>query len=256
MAFLADVFLNSKVIATDRNGVGNVEVLIQSPQGVKLILAKKLLISIPPLVSNLAGFDLSTTERNLFAQWSNGAYYTALLRNTGIPDNVDVVGVGAGTAYNLPTCKHSHFPPPTLFHTLYPSRNTADTASCPLPTVPAPYNIAPTALTGLKDIKYGATSALPSDAAVKAAIIADIARFKTANGFTSASPSEPEFVAYNSHTPYELRVSTQAIEAGFYGNLTALQGVRNTYWTGAAFDKHDSGDLWAFTEGLLGGIVK
>ena len=54
--------------------------------------------------------------------------------------------------------------------------------------------------------------------------------------------------------PYELRVSAQAIEAGFYGNLTALQGVRNTYWTGAAFDKHDSGDLWAFTEGLLGEI--
>ncbi len=56
--------------------------------------------------------------------------------------------------------------------------------------------------------------------------------------------------------PYELRVSAQAIEAGFYGYLNALQGVRNTYWTGVAFDKHDSGDLWAFTEGLLGEIVK
>lgn len=61
----------------------------------------------------------------------------------------------------------------------------------------------------------------------------------------------PEFVAYNSHTPYELRVSADAIAAGFYQNLTALQGQRNTYWTGAAFDRHDSGDLWAFTAGLL-----
>lgn len=121
------------MIATDRNGDGNVKVLIQSPQGVKLILAKKLLISIPPLVSNLAAFDLSTTERNLFAQWSNGAYYTALLRNTGIPDNVDVVGVGAGTVYNLPTCKHSHFPPPSLFHTFYQSRKIANIAPFPTP---------------------------------------------------------------------------------------------------------------------------
>jgi len=109
------VFLNSKVIATDRNGNDCVKVLIQTTEGVKLIVAKKLLISIPPLISNLAGFDLSPTEHNLFAQWANGAYYTALVRNTGIPDNVVVMGVGAGTPYNLPACKESSFLPSTCF---------------------------------------------------------------------------------------------------------------------------------------------
>lgn len=85
----------------DRSGSG-VKVVIKTPRGVKLILAKKLLIAIPPLLSNLAGFDLSASERDLFAQFLNGAYYTSLVNNTGIPDDVDIINVGANTPYNLP----------------------------------------------------------------------------------------------------------------------------------------------------------
>lgn len=46
-----------------------------------------------------------------------------------------------------------------------------------------------------------------------------------------------------------------AVAKGFYRDLTKLQGQKSTYWTGAAFNKHDSGDMWAFTEGLLGRVV-
>lgn len=127
--------------------------------------------------------------------------------------------------------------------------------------MPALYSITPsgvfgnTGVPGLKDVTFGASSALASDADVKAAIVTGITEFQTANGFTTASHLQPELVAYNSHAPYALRVSAQAVEAGFYAKLTALQGARNTYWTGAAFDKHDSSDLWAFTEGLVGKIA-
>lgn len=76
--------------------------MVKTPQGVKLILAKKLLISIPPKLSNFKGFDLSTTEQGLFSQFRNGGYYTGLLRNTGIPDNILVNNIGADTPYNLP----------------------------------------------------------------------------------------------------------------------------------------------------------
>ena len=69
-------------------------------------MAKKLVVSVPPLLSNLAGFDLSTTERSLFSQFQNGAYYTSLVRNTGIPDDISITNVGAGTPYNLPTGKN------------------------------------------------------------------------------------------------------------------------------------------------------
>ena len=103
------MFLNSKVIATDRSGEG-VKVLVKTPKGIKLVLAKKMVITIPPLLSTLAGFDLCENERSLFAQFTSGAYYTGLLRNTGIPDDVTITAVGANTPYNLPQRMSRPFP--------------------------------------------------------------------------------------------------------------------------------------------------
>jgi len=94
-------------------------------------------------------------------------------------------------------------------------------------------------------------TALASDSAVKSAVISEVQKLGAAGTIPAAASSMPEFVAYNSHTPYELRVSADAVAAGFYKNLTALQGQKNTWYTGAAFNKHDSGDMWAFTAGLL-----
>ena len=62
-----------------------------------------MVVSIPPLLSKLTGFDLCATEKSLFGQFTSGAYYTGLLRNTGIPDDVVITAV-ADTPYNLPKC--------------------------------------------------------------------------------------------------------------------------------------------------------
>ncbi|KAL8939850.1 MAG: hypothetical protein Q9216_003138 [Gyalolechia sp. 2 TL-2023] len=217
--FGEDVFLNSKVVAMNRNGRG-VKITIRTPQGLKIILAKKLVISIPPVLSNLKGFDLSDAERGLFRQFRSEAYYTGLLRNTGIPDDIVINNVATDRPYNLP-------PGPGLY---------------------ALFALSTPNVTGLKDVKFGASTAL-SDRAVKASIVSALSKLRTAGTIPTAST--PEFVAYNSHTPYQLHVSADAIRAGFYKNLTALQGQRNTWWTGAAFSKHSSSDLWAFTEGLM-----
>ena len=102
------------------------------------------------------------------------------------------------------------------------------------------------------DVKFVGAVDL-SDSAAQATILSNIQELKTVGTIqsTTSPDTTPEFAAYNSHTPYELRVSADAIAEGFYKNLTALQGQRHTYYTGAAFNKHDSGDLWAFTAGLL-----
>ena len=70
-----NVLLNSHVIATDRSGPDGVKVVVQTPTGPKLILAKKLVITIPPKLDNLVGFDLSGNETTLFAQFLNTGYY-------------------------------------------------------------------------------------------------------------------------------------------------------------------------------------
>ena len=210
-----DVLLNSRVMATDRSG-DVAKVLVQTPGGVKLIIAKKILLTIPPLLNNLAGFDLSKDEKDAFSQFLSNGYWTGLLRNTNIPDDTTVQNTGANTQYNQP-----------VFPNLY---------AC-----------MPTIVSGLHDIKYGGPSTL-SDDQVKANIVEDINRLKTAGTLNTTTP---EFAVFSSHTPFELTVPSDAIKAGFYKQLYALQGQENTYFTGAAFHVHDSAALWRFTEGLM-----
>jgi hypothetical protein len=173
-------------------------------------------VTIPPKLENLFGFDLDTTELGLFRQFRNGAYYTGVLRHTGIPDHVAVTNIGADTPYHLP----------------------------PLPGV---YSISPTGTPGLHNIKYGSAVPLP-EAQVKANILRDIKRLRTAGTLPTTTP---EFAVFAGHNPFELTVPTGAIKSGFYRKLYGLQGRNRTYYTGAAFHVHDSSLLWQFTEALL-----
>lgn len=210
----SDALLSSYVVAMDRDSSPSL-VLVKTPSGQKLIRANKVIIAIPPKLYNLRGFDLDDTERDLFGQFSNAAYYTGLLRNTGIPDDLQFTNVAADTPYNLP----------------------------PLPGI---YIIDQTGLPGLVDVKYGSPTVLPDDE-VKNNIITGILRLKNDN----LSTTRGEFVAFQNHSPFELTVSASAIAAGFYKNLYALQGHRNTFYTGAAWSAQDSSLIWNWTEALL-----
>lgn len=215
-----NVLLQSHVIATDRSSNDGVKVLVKTPTGPKLIIAKKLLITIPPKLNNLRGFDLSSNETTLFSQFLNSAYYTALIRHTSIPPNTSLTNIGANTLYNLP----------------------------PLPGL---YTITPTRVPDLYDVKVGSATAL-SDAQVKALIRDSVARLRPAGTFNT---TRLQFAAYENHTPFELTVPKDAIAGGFYKRLYALQGQRHTWYTGAAFHTHDSSLLWQFTEGLIPGLL-
>lgn len=218
----ADALVSSHVLAVDRPSDGpGVKVLVSTPSGIKLIKASKLLITIPPKLQNLKPFEVDSTERNLFGQFGNSAYYTGLLTNTGLPDNTTYSNTGSNTPYNL-----AH--------------------------LPGLYTISSTGFPGLFDIKYGSVDAIPI-AQVKADILATVARLKNAR---LPATDQAQFVAFNSHTPFELTVPTKAIAGGFYKSLYALQGRRSTWWTGAAFHTHDSSLLWNFTEThVLPGLV-
>jgi hypothetical protein len=211
------VWLNSKVTKTDRSFTDHVEVTVKTPSGSKVIKACKLLMSIPPKLHNLVGFDLDGTEHSLFSQFINTAYYTGLIRNTGLPENMTYTNVDVTAPYSLPD-------------------------------LPGLYALSATAVPGLLDIKYGSRTALSNDA-VKADIIKTIRRLRESLGIQTND--EPEFAAYDNHTPFRLTVSPEAVKAGFYNKLNALQGHLHTFWTGAAFDAHDSSLLWNFTETLL-----
>lgn len=214
----SDVMLNSSVALTSRfNGI---LLTVSTPQGPRLVKAKKMLITAPPLVSNLFSFALSPTEFALFNKFRPGYYYTAVVRVAGIPADVDIQNTGANTTYNLP----------------------------PLPGI---YGITGTGAPNLYQVKYGSIQAM-TDAQVKAAIIADITRLGTAGTYPV---STPVIEAYGRHSPFELTVPTADIANGFYDQLSALQGQHHTFYTGAAFHTHDSAMLWRFTSGIVDQIV-
>lgn len=208
----SNALLSSTVTAAQRSGKG-VKLVVKTPTGYKLIVASKLLISIPPLVSNVAPFGLDSREKDLFQEWTYSGYYNGLINNTGLAAGTRYANVGANTTYNIPN-------------------------------LPGAYEIVPTRVAGIYYFWYGSPGALPQQQ-----IQADVTA--TVQKLTGKTTAAPQFLAFSSHTPFKLVVSANDISKGFYNNLEGLQGHLNTYWTGAAFLSHSSGELWNFTQSLL-----
>ncbi len=211
----ADVLLNSQVRLVNRTAAG-VTVGVTTPSGPMVISAKKLLVTIPPLLSNFAGYHLDPTEASVFAHFISGAYYTGVVRLSGLPDGVGLENAAATTPYHLP----------------------------PLPGL---YGVSPTGLPGLYNVKYGSPSPLPEEQ-VRRDIRTQIERVARAGTYPVVFHN---LEVFSSHTPFELHVPPQAIQAGFYARLNALQGRNSTYYSGAAWHSHNSTRIWAGLETLL-----
>ncbi|KAE8556479.1 hypothetical protein EYB25_001180 [Talaromyces marneffei] len=217
----SSLLLSSEVVLTQRrHGAGGVLLAVNTPKGYKLVHAKKLLITIPPKPKLLESFDLSAEERAIFSKFIDVGYYTSIVNNTGLPDDLGIFNYNLDTPYNFPI-------------------------------LPALYNVQTTPVPGLHLAIYGtprSNKSFPlSDDEVKSEIINGIKTLQKSNP-DKFNQTEPEFVMYSSHTPFYLQVSPDDIKDGFYDRLYALQGLRNTYWTGATFRSQDSSDIWRYSE--------
>ncbi|KAF2204083.1 putative FAD dependent oxidoreductase [Delitschia confertaspora ATCC 74209] len=217
-----DVLLSSTIVAAKRpsnDDDSGIYLVVKTPSGFKLIKAKKLLISIPPLLDNMRPFGLDNTETSLFSQWSYTDYYTMLVKNTGLPSGFQFANANSAAE---------------TFH---------------IPQLPAPYQITETRIPGLFYVWYGSPNRL-TEAQVKSDVTTVIGRL------TNGTENKPEFVEFRSHTPFKLVVSKENILGGFYDRLESLQGHRDTWYTGAAFSVHQVGILWNFTQTVVQQIVK
>ncbi|KAL4933384.1 uncharacterized protein BDV17DRAFT_287054 [Aspergillus undulatus] len=224
------VLLNSQVISAARNqGDAGISLVVNTPTGRKLILAKKLLIAIPPKLDLVETLDLSTEESTLFSKYISAGYYAGALNNTSFSEEASISNAIQDSPYNLLA-------------------------------LPAAYNFSPTRIPGLQIFHYGtpqsnATFPLTNEE-VQNHVVETIRLLQTENP-DQYEITEPEWVAFHSHAPYSLQVSAEDIRDGFYRKLYALQGQRNTYWTGAAFRAEDSSLLWKFSEEqVLPGLVE
>jgi len=211
----SNVLLSSNVTAIRRKW-DCVEVLVSTPDGPTLITASKLVIAIPPLLDNLSPFlDLNAEEVLLFSQFFNDYYWDGVILNSGIPDNTTIVNVDPTAAYGLP-------PEPGI------------------------YAFEASGYPGLHEVWYSTNSSM-TDEAVQADILTTLAKLVEAFDYPPVNGT-PEFVGFNAHNPFELQVSVDAIKEGFYTDLLGLQGKRNTFYTGAAWESQNSAAIWNYTE--------
>ncbi|KAK6840825.1 amine flavin-containing superfamily protein [Apiospora arundinis] len=211
-----DVLFNSTVTGMDRSLTQEVHVAVSTPEGPKLVIAKKLLSSIPPILDNLGGYDLSTNETDLFGQFIVNGYYTGVLNNTGFGPGALFANHRSGQPYGVPELPGIYTMPPS----------------------PLPDNRSVT------NVYYGSPNVL-ADEQVKNDIVKAVQRYQAENGLPI---TEPDWLKFSSHAPFNLMVPNDKIADGFYSELFCLQGQRNTFYNGAAWHAQDSSVLWRFTD--------
>ncbi|KAK9775553.1 putative Amine oxidase domain-containing protein [Seiridium cardinale] len=112
----SDVLLNSTVLAMDRSRPEEARVAVQTSSGPKLLIAKRILSTIPPLLENMDGYDLSEGEKSLFRKFFANGYYTCVLNNTGL--DKALIATGPGQPYGMPVLPgiYSAYPIPVHCH--------------------------------------------------------------------------------------------------------------------------------------------
>lgn len=217
----ADALSGSEVIDARRDESG-AWLVVQTPEGRRLILADRLIITIPPLLSNMGPFQLDKTETTLFSKWRSSGWYVGIIEASGFP---------SGYAY----------------------QNTRPDTPWNLPELPSLYQLSPTAIPNAYLVRYGTPDGSLSDDEVKADILRTVERlrFATIKGPSKCNVTAVKFLAFSSHYPFNLHVPVEDIKQGFYNHLDDLQGHRSTWYTGAAIISHGTGALWNFTDYLV-----
>ncbi|PWY85059.1 hypothetical protein BO70DRAFT_395730 [Aspergillus heteromorphus CBS 117.55] len=213
----SDVLFQTTVAEAKRSDSG-VELTVEHTDGSrKLIKAKKLLITIPPIMKNLKDFDLDETETELFKKWFWRTYYVAVLNNTGLPDAIYVSNADPGTG---------------------PGN---------LPQMPFDYLLQYMGVSGYPTSKLVGDMNFTAEEAKKL-LISDFSRMKRKATYPIQNP---EIVAFEDHSPETLMVTPEEIRNGYYRKLYALQGRRNTYYTGLTFCSDYTSLLWGYTNTVL-----
>lgn len=224
-----DVLLTSTVTASSRNATG-VELLVSTPSGMKLIIAKKLLLAIPPTRETLIPFDLNANETQHFSRPQYGRYHTALISHPSLPRGVELT--------NVP-----------------PSSNVTEE-----PVLETPYILSlssygnDSSLSGLGTSGNPYASYTPGAGAALAE--RNLQAMADAGTVHDLGGKSMEIVEWSDHQAGGYGVSAQEMRGGWMERMYSLQGVRSTWFTGNAIAVDFSTVLWGFNDDLLERMFK
>lgn len=224
-----DVLLSSTVVEANRTDTG-ISLVVQNLQtGARTqVSAKRLLVASQPSIENLAVFGLDAQEKSVFSTWKYVTVYTAVLKTNLVPDNTSVQFITPVNSTNFAQKPYSF------------GLN---------------WNGAP----GYFWIIFGAEKKMSANEA-KEAIIAEMKTLYDGGAFPPIGSKIPssEVVAISNHSQVTWGQSAEQLKAGFVQDLYALQGHKDTWYTGGLWCPDYSSNVWAFTDTvlpkLLGGI--
>jgi hypothetical protein len=216
----SNVLLNTTILNVDRhsNATGVTLLVAQPGKAPKTIRARKLLVAIPPTLKNTGAFDLSKQEQDIFSKFSSLGYFAGVANVPGF--NGSFTNIGALTPFNQP---------------IIPGNNGFSATGSP----------------GEFLIGGGFNGGDVTDEEGKDLVRKNLATLAAAGAVPADAARAVTFPFTSNHTPYNVRVTAEDIKAGFYTKLLALQGSRNTYWTGAAFSGQNSALVWTWNEGTI-----
>lgn len=214
------VLLNTLVTDAQRTTAES-KLVVKTPSGKKLIVAKRVLVTIPTIKSNMEPLSPDSKENDVFSKFSARGYWTGLVKISGLP---------AGTAYS----------------------NAGTNTEYHIPKAPSVAFLNPTAIAGVYQYWYFDDKVISNSDAKKKSLAA-IEKF--VKGLLDAKDvSDPTLVAFSSHSPWKATLSADAIREDYWAKTYALQGYRNTWYTGAQF-LIGSTQLWNYTQSLIPDIV-
>ena len=209
-----DVLYSSEVTQMDRSGRDGVTIVVQTPDGKKLVRAKRLVVTLAPIPGLLHAFDLSSEETSVFGKFLARGYYGAIFTHSGINDTEFYTNVGTHTPFNLQV-------------------------------LPGIFTIQPTGLLHQHKVYLGTLDPTVTSQAAQQMIVHQIDTLQAHGAFPADTP---EFLFFTNHSPFRAFVAAEDIKNGFYRDLYGLQGQHNTFWTGASWMAQDSSLIWNFTE--------
>ncbi|KAH8651493.1 hypothetical protein BGZ60DRAFT_420580 [Tricladium varicosporioides] len=220
-AILGDkVLYNSTATTVTRSSKG-VSVVASTPKGTTCIQAKKLIMAAPPLLYNLRGWELTPMETKLFGKLKGKSSQIAVFRSQNF-DGKRYYGVGPNSTFGTPN-------------------------------LPGITDIIPTATTDKTWFSF-TDSISPSTISQSQTLFKS--QLKTLQGNGAFPKGEFEIVKWFDHKDYMCYVEVEEVKKGYYVELMALQGGKNTWFTGAVWAGQDSSLIWNFTKELLEKILK
>ncbi|KAL4939369.1 hypothetical protein BDV06DRAFT_231100 [Aspergillus oleicola] len=197
--------------------VAGVELVVERAGFRQIVRARKLIIAIPAILSNLQDFDLDDRESSLFSKLRYQSYYTAVVNNSGLPDGFYI--------FNRDPANQPGSLPVGTYENVFDYHG-----------IPGFYS---TRLVGDENFTLADAQQLVLD---------DLRRMGDVGTFPIR---DPEIIVIKDHSPSALSVPLGDVRNGFYRQLYALQGQRSTYYTGYTFCTDYSAQLWNYTLSIV-----